>query len=290
MLEEIKRFFIKQKYYRYNVEDFWKTPIYLPYLQPDLMDVETMKCEESIGFKLPAFLIELLKVQNGGYVKSIGYSGFDSLAGIGSNYPNISDLTQQMRSDYDDFEPDKLVALDGDGHYYICLDYRKSKHNPSLAHIDFECGNDIDLAESIEIYLKGDHLIDEDEISDYEFNKLYACEAEINEVAAILTEEMGCSLEEIDSTLRGYRNLKVIQGDEWVCTLSPNSVRAGFVRPDHEMFTELSRLMNHYALRYEDIPTCNTIIQGLTKEKNYDIPALLEVHGVRVIEVNRPVD
>jgi hypothetical protein len=48
----------------------------------------------------------------------------------------------------------KQVLLSGDGHYWITLDYRNGPH-PSIAWIDVECGEDVQIAESFPAFLLG---------------------------------------------------------------------------------------------------------------------------------------
>jgi len=49
--------------------DTWSKPIYLPYLQPELTDEVLQSAEEKLGCTVPKELIELLRVQNGGYIR-----------------------------------------------------------------------------------------------------------------------------------------------------------------------------------------------------------------------------
>lgn len=51
------------------MKNIWKVPKYLPYVQPILTDEILESAERKIGFKLPIELIEILKIQNGGYVR-----------------------------------------------------------------------------------------------------------------------------------------------------------------------------------------------------------------------------
>ncbi len=50
--------------------------------------------------------------------------------------------------------PDRQVLLSGDGHYWITLDYRKGDV-PSVAWIDVECDEDIQVARTFAAFLKG---------------------------------------------------------------------------------------------------------------------------------------
>lgn len=138
------------------------------YAHPPLTDDMVVKAQEALGVKLPEGFIELLRVQNGGYtlgfahpmsVKTTWASDhvpLDDLAGIvldpeHETVQNIL-LTKYMTKEWG--LPDKQVLLSGDGHYWITLDYRHGPE-PSVAWIDVECGEDIQVASSFEAFLSG---------------------------------------------------------------------------------------------------------------------------------------
>jgi len=50
--------------------------------------------------------------------------------------------------------PPRQVLLSGDGHWWITLDYRNSDV-PSVAWIDTECGEDIQVAPNFATFLEG---------------------------------------------------------------------------------------------------------------------------------------
>lgn len=50
--------------------------------------------------------------------------------------------------------PAKQVLLSGDGHYWITLDYRHGSE-PSVAWLDIECGEDMQVAASFDDFLAG---------------------------------------------------------------------------------------------------------------------------------------
>ena len=47
----------------------WRSPKYLPYIQPALTDNALAEAEKQIGHKLPVEYIALFKIQNGGYIR-----------------------------------------------------------------------------------------------------------------------------------------------------------------------------------------------------------------------------
>ena len=110
-----------------NKKDFWDTNFYN---HPDLTDEIVEIAEESLKVKLPRLLIQLLKIQNGGYTKGFvfpmkqkttwaeNYIPLNELFGI---VINISIETGQniLNTNYMIHEwglPDNQVLLAGDGH------------------------------------------------------------------------------------------------------------------------------------------------------------------------------
>ncbi len=56
-------------------------------LQPPLTDAVVAAAEKEIGYKLPSEYLNLLKKQNGGYIRfSLPETPHDSIAGIGPHF------------------------------------------------------------------------------------------------------------------------------------------------------------------------------------------------------------
>lgn len=74
-----------------NAETIWRVPAYLPYLQPPLADEVVALAEKEIGYKLPEEYLNLLRKQNGGYIRfSLPEKVHDTIAGIGPYYPSLT--------------------------------------------------------------------------------------------------------------------------------------------------------------------------------------------------------
>jgi len=127
-----------------------------------------LQAEAILGVRLPSTLVDLLRVQNGGYTFGFAHPmsqpttwakdhiPLDDLAGIVTD-PSIRTAQNLLQTKYLTAEwdlPPKQVLLSGDGHYWITLDYRNGP-TPSVARIDVECGEDIQVAESFEAFLAG---------------------------------------------------------------------------------------------------------------------------------------
>ena len=150
--------------------EFWDENYYN---HPPLTDEMVSTTEKILNVKLPSLLIELLKLQNGGYTKGFAFPMTEKTTWAENHVP-LSDLfgivtdesieTAQniLDSHYMTEEwglPEKQVLLTGDGHWWITLDYRKNS-TPSVSWIDVECGENVHVADSFEDFING--LVAED--------------------------------------------------------------------------------------------------------------------------------
>ncbi|MFI9509132.1 SMI1/KNR4 family protein [Nocardia sp. NPDC052566] len=137
---------------------------------PQLTDEMIRDAEDELGLTLPTSLVRLLRMQNGGVVgdqwnafpvpvpTSGGddYVPFDGLMGIGEQ----GELTSILDTPYLVEEwglPAPIVLLDGDGHYWIGLDYTDCgrQGEPSVALFDTDEGTSLCLASNFEKFLEG---------------------------------------------------------------------------------------------------------------------------------------
>jgi hypothetical protein len=156
--------------------EFWGENYYNhPPLTPELLKL----CEEKFGVKLPLLLVELLQFQNGGYTNDFGYPmaqetswakdhvPLNGMSGIVDD-PNIQTSFNLLESDYYQREwnlPPKQLTLNGDGHWWITLDYRFSAR-PSVLWIDTEEEEMIPIAPTFEIFYAGLRSIAEFQVED----------------------------------------------------------------------------------------------------------------------------
>ncbi|WP_280835717.1 SMI1/KNR4 family protein [Mycolicibacterium frederiksbergense] len=115
-------------------------PPYESYVQASLTDGLIDATEQQLGVRLPESLVALLHYQNGGYLH-VGFPGgldynttHDIIRGIGPKYPCLD--KGAWWHDDEDFEPrpvgaEWLIPFDGDGHWDLCLDYRRSPTDPA---------------------------------------------------------------------------------------------------------------------------------------------------------------
>lgn len=150
------------------------------------------------------------------------------------------------------FELDGLIPFDGDGHWYICLDYRIDKLTPEITYIDIECDNQEKIADSFSAYLSSLKLIVGDE---YVINTDKTISEMANELESILT----ISFDGPDNVAHGYDVYRSQIGDAWIW-LSPNLVPSGFVRKNDGRFEELLKLTKESATRFPEIPETSLLI------------------------------
>jgi hypothetical protein len=70
-----------------------------------------------IGYRLPKAYLDLLRTQNGGYIRfSLPEMVHNTIAGIGPNFPSLTEHNFEDGQDYVSFPLKGLVPFDGDGH------------------------------------------------------------------------------------------------------------------------------------------------------------------------------
>lgn len=135
---------------------------------PPLTDDMLKVAEASLGVRLPAEYISLLRIQNGGYTHGFGFPmsrptkwaddhvPLDDLAGIVID-PSHSTSFNLLETAYLVEEwglPERQVLITGEGHWWITLDYRKGKI-PSVTWLNVECDEDIPVAPTFADFLNG---------------------------------------------------------------------------------------------------------------------------------------
>ena len=110
--------------------------------------------EKKIGHKLPAEYLELLKNQNGGYIRySLPEMVHNKIAGIGPHFPSLTQVDLEECQEYVSFQLEGLVPFDGDGHWFICVDYRRNATTPSVTYVDIETDSQSGIADTFGDYL-----------------------------------------------------------------------------------------------------------------------------------------
>ncbi|MFW6694558.1 SMI1/KNR4 family protein [Streptomyces sp. MAR4 CNX-425] len=147
---------------------FWSGGTYG--VQPALTQAAVVDAEQALGLRLPASLLDLLRVQNGGGVTadrdafptdhptswSEDHIPFTELMGIGTGGHGLSLLeTPYLVKEWG--LPSPVVLLSGDGHYWIGLDYRANGAwgEPSVTWFDTDSGAELPLAADFRTFVEG---------------------------------------------------------------------------------------------------------------------------------------
>lgn len=136
----------------------------------DATDAEIAPTEKALGVKLPRAYVAVLKVRNGGLLRLNRFKlkgdakkqldrKYVPVGGIPGVHPTdghaLSQIAALAKHEWE--VPDGLVAFDGDGHTWVCLDYRESGPDgePRVTYLDLEEEQECVLAETFEVFLKG---------------------------------------------------------------------------------------------------------------------------------------
>ncbi len=130
-------------------------------LEP-LTDEIVEKAEEKLKIKLPQSYINILKDQNGGYIKFNSYPSdvptswaddhinVDHIFGIGQK-----DSILQSESLIKEWEmPEGLILFNGDGHTWVAFDYRNVSSEPPIVFVDNDDEKIIKIAEHFDEFLE----------------------------------------------------------------------------------------------------------------------------------------
>jgi hypothetical protein len=145
--------------------EFWGTNYYG---HPPLTDDMVNLAERVLGVTLPQEYLALLRLQNGGYTKDFAFPMSQRTTWAADHVPlgelfgivtdrSLRTAQNTLKTPYMTQEwglPPHQVLLSGDGHWWITLDYRRGPV-PSVAWIDVECGEDIQVATTFSKFLAG---------------------------------------------------------------------------------------------------------------------------------------
>jgi hypothetical protein len=260
----------------------WRVPKYLPYIQPSLTDEIIEQAEKKIGYKLPKEYLELLKIQNGGYIRfALKDTPHSQISGIGPYYPSITDF--DWLSEYDDlsFDIKGLFPFDGDGHWNICLDYRKNKIDPEVTYIDTESDYEKHIATTFNNYL---HLLEIETENEY----VIETNSNIDTLLKQISETANIEFEEPDYWAHGYPVFRGNLKDSWIW-ISPNISPSGFIREDDERYIELKSQMETTALRYPEIPESSLLISVSEEHVRQELFTKLTTSGIKIRELKEYV-
>jgi hypothetical protein len=117
-------------------------------VQPPLTDAVVQDAERQLGIRLPASLLEMLRVQNGSLVAEL-WNAFIATASRPCSTLRIWSRSGTFRLLW--------FLLSGDGHCWIALGYRGcGKHGePSVTRFDVDGGTELPLAADFQAFIEG---------------------------------------------------------------------------------------------------------------------------------------
>lgn len=263
-------------------DNIWAVPAYLPYIHAPLTDEAVRDAEQEIGQVLPDEYLELLRQQNGGYIR-FALPELDAthrlIAGIGSGYPSLTDFDLDEHAKYVSFPLQGLVPFDGDGHWFLCLDYRENRAAPPVSFIDVECDRQSIVGASFAEYMSMLRIDLEDSVGE-----AFVAEATPARLATELGEALGVAFEPPDSWAHGYPVRRARSGTqetpEWIW-ISPNRVPTRFVREGDPRSEDLKGGMKDESDRFPGLPERASILNVTEGLRNRVIESCGQI-GVRI--------
>ncbi|MBW4850964.1 MAG: SMI1/KNR4 family protein [Bacillaceae bacterium] len=156
---------------------------------------EIAKAEKTLGVTLPDTYKKLILEQNGGYTVHNAFPTthsnswaedhiqFNHLLGIAVD-EGIMDSAYLIK----EWElPEGLVLINGDGHTWVAMDYRKTKENPTIHYFDVEMEEDFKLADSFDEFIQGlytaEYTVDEEASEgEYELSEVHLSNEELEAI------------------------------------------------------------------------------------------------------------
>ena len=244
----------------------WSKPKYLPYVQTELTDKIIQQTEQFLGYKLPQEYLNILKIQNGGYIAySLEESPHRQIFGIGSKFPNITNFDIDELQTVVSFNLDGLIPFDGDGYWYLCFDYRNNTQSPCISLIDIECDQEKIIAKDFAEYLA---LLQSDCNTDTDL--IIHSKISLEQLAIKLERLLDIKFEHPDSFAQGYPVYQSRIGNNWLW-LHANQVPIGFIREGETNYEDLKHLMKSYTLKFSELDQYSYILQTLDEKVSQQI-------------------
>ncbi|APJ11161.1 MULTISPECIES: SMI1/KNR4 family protein [Bacillus] len=177
------------------MKSFWEIDDEDYYTLKKINAEEVAKAEKKLGVTLPDTYKKLILEQNGGYIVHNAFPTshpnswaedhiqFNHLLGIAED-EGIMDSAYLIK----EWElPEGLVLINGDGHTWVAMDYRKTKENPAIHYFDVEMEEDFKLADSFDEFIEGlytvEYAVDEEATEvEYELPEVYLSKEEFEAI------------------------------------------------------------------------------------------------------------
>ncbi|WJE40336.1 SMI1/KNR4 family protein [Bacillus safensis] len=177
------------------MKSFWEIDDEGYYTLKKITAEEVAKAEKKLGITLPDTYKKLILEQNGGYIVHNAFPTthsnswaedhiqFNHLLGIAEG-EGIMDSAYLIK----EWElPEGLVLINGDGHTWVAMDYRKTKENPAIHYFDVEMEEDFKLADSFDEFIQGlytaEYTVDEEAAEgEYELPEAHLSKEELEAI------------------------------------------------------------------------------------------------------------
>ncbi|WAT82491.1 SMI1/KNR4 family protein [Bacillus safensis] len=177
------------------MKSFWEIDEESYYTLKKISEAEISKAEKKLGVTLPDTYKKFILEQNGGYTIHNAFPTthsnswaedhiqFNHLLGIAED-EGIMDSAYLIK----EWElPEGLVLINGDGHTWVAMDYRKTKKNPAIHYFDVEMEEDFKLADSFDEFVERlytvEYTVDEEATEvEYELPEVYLSKEEFEAI------------------------------------------------------------------------------------------------------------
>lgn len=176
------------------MKSFWEIDEEGYYTLKKITAEEIAKAEDKLGVTLPDTYKKLILKQNGGYIVHNAFPTthsnswaedhiqFNHLLGIAED-EGIMDSVYLIK----EWElPEGLVLINGDGHTWVAMDYRKTKENPAIHYFDVEMEEDFKLADSFDEFIQGlytaEYTVDEEAAEGEELSEVHLSKEELEAI------------------------------------------------------------------------------------------------------------
>ncbi|MCM3137596.1 SMI1/KNR4 family protein [Bacillus safensis] len=176
------------------MKSFWEIDDEGYYTLKKITAEEVAKAEKKLGVTLPDTYKKLILEQNGGYIVHNAFPTahsnswaedhiqFNHLLGIAED-EGIMDSAYLIK----EWElPEGLVLINGDGHTWVAMDYRKTKENPAIHYFDVEMEEDFKLADSFDEFIQGlytaEYTVDEEAAEGEELSEVHLSKEELEAI------------------------------------------------------------------------------------------------------------
>ncbi|MCZ2739531.1 SMI1/KNR4 family protein [Bacillus safensis] len=177
------------------MKSFWEIDEEGYYTLRKITAEEVAKAEKKLGVTLPVTYKKLIIQQNGGYIVHNAFPTthsnswaedhiqFNHLLGIAED-EGIMDSAYLIK----EWElPEGLVLINGDGHTWVAMDYRKTKENPAIHYFDVEMEEDFKLADSFDEFIEGLYTVEctiDEEVAEgeYELSEVHLSKEELEAI------------------------------------------------------------------------------------------------------------